>query len=70
MSTDPAPVLKHPCSVCGGDANARNNWRRECAVVDCPHRHRARQYDGRHPGGALVPADDDPLADLFEDHEP
>lgn len=44
MSTLPAPVLKKPCRICGGDANTRNNWRRECTIPECTWRHLARQY--------------------------
>lgn len=66
MSTLPAPVLKKPCAVCGGDANARNNWRHECVVVECPWRHLARQYERVRgtPWGVQPPPDP-----LFDDPE-
>ena len=43
-------MFEHPpaisaCTICGGRPEGRNNWHRECAIVDCPHRGLARGYE-------------------------
>lgn len=31
------------CTICKQDPRLHNNWRWECSVAECPHRHLSRQ---------------------------